>query len=96
MERVRREVRLGPSFSAGALDVAFSEFRSLYGVAPDRAICSPDVLERFCTLFEGSANVAHLHSSRLSYDGVALTAAIIAPGTIALEGEVDEERMGDW
>jgi hypothetical protein len=32
----------------------------------------------------------------LRYDGVPVVSAILAPGTIVFEGEVDEERMGDW
>jgi hypothetical protein len=27
---------------------------------------------------------------------VLLSAAVLPPGTIAFEGEVDESRMGDW
>jgi hypothetical protein len=32
----------------------------------------------------------------LLHDGVPVVSAILAPGTIVFEGEVDEERMGDW
>ncbi len=68
----------------------------MYNVAPQRALCAPDVLTRFCELFETSANRALEHSARLRYDGVPLVAAILAPGIVAFEGEVDEDRMGDW
>jgi len=37
-----------------------------------------------------------LHSSRIAYQGIVLVCGIVAPGTIAFEGEVDEDRMGDW
>ncbi|HTV74436.1 MAG TPA: hypothetical protein VME66_12140 [Candidatus Acidoferrales bacterium] len=96
MEFVRKEVYLGPMFSAQAFESAFAQFRSLYNVVPLRAVCSPDVLARFCALYERSPESAHLHSTRLRYEGVPLVAAILAPGTIAFEGEVDENRMGDW
>ena len=56
--------------------------------------CSPDVLERFTVLFEGGDPAASARALR--YSGVPLAAAILAPGTVAFEGEVDEDRMGDW
>lgn len=96
MEFVRKEIHLGPEFSIDAFERAFAQFRSLYNTPPLRAVCSPDVLARFCTLFERSTDVAHRQSTRLTYEGVPLVASIIAPGTIAFEGEVDENRMGDW
>ena len=68
----------------------------MYNVAPNRAFCSPDVLSRFCELYEASGDRALEHSARLRYDGVPLVAGILAPGIIAFEGEVDEDRMGDW
>jgi hypothetical protein len=51
---------------------------------------------RFCELFDDSSEAALLHSGRQLFFGVPLAAAILAPGTIAFEGEVDEEKMGDW
>jgi hypothetical protein len=96
VEFVRKEVYLGPAFSAPTFEAAFAQFRSMYNVAPLRAVCSPDVLARFCELYERSGAVAHLHSTRLQYEGVPLVAAIMAAGTIAFEGEVEENRMGDW
>lgn len=66
----------------------------MYHVRPNRVLCSPDVLERFCSLFERSVDVAHTHEVR--YEGILLVAAIMPPGMVAFEGEVDEERMGDW
>ncbi len=35
-------------------------------------------------------------SRRLFYAGIPLESAVFAPGTIVFEGDVDEERMGDW
>jgi hypothetical protein len=96
LERVRREVRIGREFSRAEFDAAFTAFRQTYNVAPLRALCAPDVLARFCALFERSADVVHQQSLQLRYEGVPLVASPIAPGTVAFEGEVDEERMGDW
>ncbi len=50
---------------------------------------------RYCELFTRSSD-AHRHSTRLRYDGIPLVAAVLAAGTLALEGEVDETQMGDW
>jgi len=96
LEHVRREFHLGSGFSQAGFERAFAQFRELYNVKPLRAICAPDVLARYCALYERSAETAHLHSARIVFDGVPLVASILAPGTIAFEGEVDEERMGDW
>jgi hypothetical protein len=96
LEHVRREIQLGPRFSRQAFERAFKRFVELYGVSPLRAKCSPDVLARYCALFEGSEIVAHQPAGRVSYEGVPLAAAVLAPGTIVFEGEVDETRMGDW
>jgi hypothetical protein len=96
LEFVRKEVYLGAAFSSHTFEAAFAQFRSMYNVAPLRAVCSPDVLARFCELYERSGAVAHLHSSRLRYEGVPLVAAVMPAGTVAFEGEVEENRMGDW
>jgi len=89
-------VRIGREFSRGEFDAAFTAFRQTYNVTPLRALCAPDVLARFCELYERSAERVHEHSLRLRYEGVPLVAALVPPGTVAFEGEVDEERMGDW
>ena len=94
LEVVRREVWLGTRFGARDFERAFAKFRELYAVLPQRVLCSPDVLERYCALFEASADEAHRHSIR--YEGIAMVTAVIPPGRIIFEGEVDEERMGDW
>ena len=73
---------------------AFDGFVQLYNVEPVAARCSPDVLERYCDLFESSAGAAN--ERQIRYRGVPLVAAILPPGTVAFEGEVDEDRMGDW
>jgi hypothetical protein len=52
------------------------------------------VLVRFATLMARSSDDAMQRALR--YDGVPVVSAILAPGTIVFEGEVDEERMGDW
>ncbi|MGH7708487.1 MAG: hypothetical protein ACREM6_11270 [Vulcanimicrobiaceae bacterium] len=96
MERVRREAVLGPSFSRAAFEHAVDAFVRLYNVKPERALCSPDVLARYCALFERSADTAMEHSARIVHAGMPLLAAIMPTGTIAFEGEVDENRMGDW
>jgi hypothetical protein len=96
VEHVRREVRLGPGFSSNDFERAFQHFVEFYNVPPLRIACPPDVLSRFGTLFERSGEAAHRASGRLAYQGVPLVAAVLPRGTIAFEGEVDEERMGDW
>ncbi len=66
----------------------------MYHVRPSRVTCSPDVLQRYCALFERTEDVAH--GRWIRYDGIPMVADILPPGTVAFEGEVDEERMGDW
>lgn len=95
VERVRREVRLDPAFGDVAFANAFASFAKMYNVAPLRAYCAPDVFARYCEVF-GRSSDTHRHATRLQYDGVPLVAAILKPGTLALEGEVDETHMGDW
>ncbi len=95
MERVRRETALGSGFERASLERALARFVELYGVRPLRATCAPDVLARACEL-GGAHGETHRHSLRAEVDGVPLVAAVLAPGTIVFEGEVDEERMGDW
>lgn len=95
MERVRREVRLAGGFDEADFARAFASFRQTYNAAPLRAHCSPDVFARACELFARPAD-AHRHATRLAFEGVPLTAGIVAPGTLVLEGEVDETQMGDW
>ena len=87
---------LGANFTTEAFAEAFASFRRTYNVGPERALCAPDVFARYCELFERSPGAAHLHSTRARYEGVLLQAAVLRPGVVAFEGEVDEERMGDW
>jgi hypothetical protein len=87
-------VRLGRGFTAAEFERAFRGFRELYNADPKAIQCSPDVLERFAALFEGGDPAASARALR--YGGVPLAAAVLAPGTAAFEGEVDEDRMGDW
>ena len=94
LEHVRREARLGRHFSPDEFERAFASFAQMYHVRPQRVLCSPDVLERFCALFERSADAGHRRAVR--YEGIPLTASVLPAGTIAFEGEVDEGRMGDW
>ncbi len=96
METVRRVIELGARFSAQAFGDAYRAFNWTYNVAPLRALCAPDVLARYCELFEGDADAAHRHSTRARFEGVPVVAAILRPGVVVFEGEVDEERMGDW
>ena len=94
MERVRWQVALGASYDDAAFAEALIGFRRLYGVAPARILCAPDVLQRAAVLFARSADAAL--ARELRFEGIPLARAIVAPGTIVFEGEVDEERMGDW
>ena len=94
LEHVRREVRLGSQFAAEAFERAFARFVQTYNVAPLLARCSPDVLDRYCRLFE-HAGEACLRRE-VTFRGIPLLAAVLPTGVIAFEGEVDEDRMGDW
>jgi hypothetical protein len=96
VEYVRREVLLGREFAECDFERALDAFRHTYNVAPQRALCAPDVLTRFAELFERSGEVAHLHSARLAFGGVPLVAGVVPPGIVAFEGQVDETKMGDW
>jgi hypothetical protein len=96
LETVRREIQIGTRFSAQNFGDAFAAFNRTYNVAPLRALCAPDVLVRYCEIFEGDPGAAHRHSTRARFEGVPLVAAILRPGVVVFEGEVDEERMGDW
>lgn len=94
LEHVRREVRLGSQFDAEAFERAFDRFAQTYNVPPTLARCSPDVLERYCRLFEQNADVARIREVR--FRGIPVYAAVLPSGIVAFEGEVDEDRMGDW
>ena len=85
---------LGSTFGAQAFDDALGGFRRLYNVPPVRVLCAPDVLARFAALNGRSSDDALQRALR--YDGLPVVSAILAPGTVVFEGEVDEERMGDW
>lgn len=91
---MRWTVSLGTAFDETALETAFAGFRRLYNVAPERVLCAPDVLGRLAAVTARSSDDALRRD--LSYDGIPVLSAILAPGTIVFEGEVDEERMGDW
>ncbi len=85
---------LGGAFDESAFVRAFTRFRQLYHVRPGRVLCAPDVLSRYAAVFARSADDALRRD--LAYEGIPLTGAIVPPGTIVFEGEVDQERMGDW
>ena len=91
---MRWTVALGAGFDETAFEAALAGFLRLYNVAPARVLCAPDVLGRFSALMGRSADDA-MHRD-LRYDGVPVVSAILTPGTIVFEGEVDEDRMGDW
>lgn len=57
-------------------------------------LCAPDVLQRYAVLYARSGDDAL--SRRLRFEGIPLESAIVKPGTIVFEGNVDEARMGDW
>ena len=85
---------MGRGFSSADFERALASFRELYNVAPVVVCCSPDVLDRYCALFSRSRDAArHID---IVHDGIPLVAAVLAPGTVAFEGDVDENRMGDW
>jgi len=94
VEEVRWTVLLGATFDDAALDEALAGFRRMYNVTPARVLCAPDVLGRFAALRARSSDDA-MHRD-LRHDGIPVVSAVIAPGTIVFEGEVDSERMGDW
>jgi len=94
LEQVRWQVELGNAFDDVTFTEALTGFRRMYGVAPLRIVCAPDVLQRAAALFARSGDDAL--SRDLQFAGIPLVGAIVAPGTIVFEGEVDEERMGDW
>jgi hypothetical protein len=85
---------LGAAFDEARFAEARAGFRRLYNVAPQRVLCAPDVLARFAALHARSGDDAFTHELR--HEGLPVVAAILAPGTIVFEGEVDEGRMGDW
>ena len=95
LERVQWTVQLGVAFTAAGFEDAFTGFRRLYHIKPERVLCAPDVLTRYALLYSRSVEDAH-SGHALRYDGIALESAILAPGTITFEGHVDEEQMGDW
>ncbi len=91
---MRWTVALGASFDETSFERAFTRYRHLYHLRPQRVLCAPDVLTRYSSVFARTADDAL--TRELRYDGIALVSAILVPGTIVFEGEVDEERMGDW
>jgi hypothetical protein len=93
LERVRREIRVGRHFGPAEFERAFGAFQQMYHVRPSSVLCAPDVLERFSEIY-GEAGQAHVRDLR--FEGVRVSASVIAPGMVAFEGEVDEDRMGDW
>lgn len=94
LERVQRELHLRDRFSAGDFEGAFESFVQTYNVPPRVARCSPDVLERFCRLYERGGDAARRREVR--FRGIPVYAAVLPPCTVVFEGEVDEDRMGDW
>lgn len=93
LEHVRREVRLSRHFTPAEFERAFRSFAQMYHVPPREVLCSPDVLGRFCEVY---ARPEDTHRGELYFEGVRMCAAILPPGMVAFEGEVDEDRMGDW
>ena len=85
---------MGRGFSVADFLRALTSFRQLYNVPPSVVRCSPDVLDRYGALFARAGETAH--AARLFHEGIPLVAAVLPPGTIAFEGDVDENRMGDW
>ena len=94
LERVRRETRIGRGFGFPDFERALNNFRELYHVRPAIARCSPDVLDRLYSLLGYEAQTAL--GREIVHESMPIVAAVLAPGTIVFEGEVDEDRMGDW
>ena len=91
---MQREIQLDVRFAPDEFERAFDAFVQTYNVAPNVARCSPDVLDRYCRLFERIDDAARRRE--VHFRGIPLHAAVLPSGTIGLEGEVDEDRMGDW
>ena len=91
---MQREIRLARRFAPDEFERAFDSFVQTYNVVPEVVRCSPDVLERYCRLFERGDDAARRRE--VCFRGIPLHAAVLESGTIVLEGEVDEDRMGDW
>ncbi len=72
---------------------AYRSFAQMYQVLPTQVRCSPDVLERYSALYEAAGAG---HRRELRFEGIRMVAAIMPPGTVAFEGYVDPDRMGDW
>ena len=56
-------------------------------------LCSPDVLDRYCEIYRLSGEA---HRREVRFEGLPVVASVMPPGTVAFEGEVDQDRMGDW
>lgn len=91
---MRREIQLDIRFAPDEFERAFDSFVQTYNVAPHVARCSPDVLDRYCRLFERADDAAR--RGEVQFRGIPVYAAVLPSGTIVLEGVVDEDRMGDW
>lgn len=91
---MRWQVALGAAFSEDEFADAFAGFRRMYHIRPERVLCAPDVLQRYAEVFARSGDDAL--ARELGFEGIPIVSAVVQPGTIVFEGEVDEERMGDW
>lgn len=91
---MRWTAELGAAFDEEQFARALARFRELYNVAPLRVLCAPDVLARFAELHARSGDDAFARDLR--HEGLRVTAAVLPPGTVVFEGEVDDVRMGDW
>lgn len=91
---MRRETRIGRGFGFADFERALDKFRELYHVRPAVARCSPDVLDRLASILGYDAQTSL--GREIVHESMPIVAAVLAPGTIAFEGDVDEDRMGDW
>jgi len=87
-------VRIGELFTAPAFERAFASFVQLYNTRPQRIACSPGVLTRYCSVYERTADAGHERAVR--HEGIPIIAAVLPPGIVAFEGEVDDVIKGDW
>jgi hypothetical protein len=89
-------MQVGGRFGAGDFERAYQRFVEFYNVRPERIECAPDVMLRFGSLFRGAEDSVLERRGTVMYQGIPVFAAVLAPGTLAFEGQVDEEKMGDW
>jgi hypothetical protein len=87
-------MQIGTRHIVEEIETALLRFRQLYGTPPLLARCSPDVLDRYSDAAGWGVDAPRRREIR--HFGIPLVAAVLPPNTIVIEGEIDEDRMGDW